>query len=115
MPKSYPPEFRTRVLALLRAGRSVQQVALDLELSEATIYNWRRQDEVDSGARPGLSSPQTAELAAAKKRVRELEEEVLILTKAAEKWKQVVPPKERFALIADLADQGCSIAPRADG
>ena len=99
----------TRVLALLRAGKSVQQVARELNLSDATIYNWRRQDEIDTGVRPGLTSPQAAELAAARRRIRELEEEVLILNRAAEMWKPVVPPKERFALIAELADQGCSI------
>ncbi len=109
MPKSYPPEFKARVLALLKAGRSIQQVALELELSEATIYTWRKQDEIDSGARPGLSSPQAAELAAARRRIRELEEEVLILNKAAERWKPVVPPKDRFALIGELASQGVSI------
>ena len=101
MPKSYPPEFKARVLALLKAGRSIRQVALELELSEATIYTWRKQDEIDSGARPGLSSPQAAELAAARRRIRELEEEVLILNKAAERWKPVVPPKDRFALIGE--------------
>jgi transposase-like protein len=109
MPKAYPTEFRARVLVLLRAGRTVQQVALDLELSEATIYDWRRQGQIDSGARAGPASPQAAELAAAKKRIRELEGEVPILTKAVEGWKQVVPPKERFTLIAELADQGRSI------
>lgn len=109
MSNPYPPEFRIRVLALLRAGKTVQQVARELDISDATIYNWRRQDEIDTGARPGLSSPQATELAAARRRIRELEEEVRILNRAAEKWKPVVPPKERFALIADLADQGCSI------
>jgi transposase-like protein len=74
MPKSYPPEFRARVLALLRAGKSVQQVARDLDVSDATIYNWRRQDAIDTGARPGISSPQAAELASARRRIRELEE-----------------------------------------
>ncbi|MBC7596801.1 MAG: IS3 family transposase [Kineosporiaceae bacterium] len=109
MPKPYPAEFRARVLALLRAGKTVQQVARELDLSDATIYNWRRQDEIDTGNRPGLSSPQAAELATARRRIRGLEEEVLILNRAAEKWKPVVRPKERFALIADLGDQGCSI------
>ncbi len=109
MPKPYPPEFRARVLALLRAGKTVEQVARELDLSDATIYNWRRQDEIDTGVRPGLSSPQAAELASARRRIRELEEEVLILNRAAEKWKPVVPPKERFTLIGELADQGCSI------
>ena len=33
----------------------------------------------------------------------------MILNRAAEAWNPVVPPKDHFALIADLADQGRSI------
>jgi transposase-like protein len=39
MPKRYPPEFRRRVLELLKAGKSVTEVAVDLGLSTQTIYN----------------------------------------------------------------------------
>jgi hypothetical protein len=31
MPRSYPPEFRRKVLDLLKAGRKVAQVAEDLQ------------------------------------------------------------------------------------
>ena len=44
MPKGYPPEFRRRVLELLKAGRSVAEVASDLGVSRQAIYNWRRQE-----------------------------------------------------------------------
>jgi transposase-like protein len=71
----------------------VQQVAQERNLSDATIYNWRREDEIDTGARPGLMSPQVVELVAARRRIRELDEEVLILNRAAEAWKPVVPQK----------------------
>ena len=37
MPNPYPPEFRARVLALLRAGKKVQQVAQELNLSDGTL------------------------------------------------------------------------------
>ncbi len=43
MPKSYPPEFRRKVIALVEAGRPVAQVAADLGISEQTVYIWRRQ------------------------------------------------------------------------
>src|SRR5437588_464483 len=49
MPKSYPPEFRRKVLDLLAAGRSVTEVAEDLGISGACIYNWRKQDRIDRG------------------------------------------------------------------
>lgn len=37
MPEAYLPEFGARVRRWVRPGRTDQQVALDLELSEATI------------------------------------------------------------------------------
>lgn len=41
MRRSYPPEFRRKVLDLLKAGRTVAQVAHDLQISDQTIYTWR--------------------------------------------------------------------------
>jgi transposase-like protein len=40
MPKRYPPEFRRKVLDLVASGRRVAQVAVDLDISEQTIYAW---------------------------------------------------------------------------
>jgi transposase len=54
--RGYPPEFRRKVLDLLEAGRRVTEVAHDLEVSEQSIYTWRRQDRVDRGLVPGLTS-----------------------------------------------------------
>ena len=39
MPKRYPAEFRRRAVALVEAGRTVRQVAIDPEVGEQTIYN----------------------------------------------------------------------------
>lgn len=47
MPKSYPPEFRRRVLALVEAGRSVAQVAVEVGISGQAIYGWRRHTSGD--------------------------------------------------------------------
>ena len=49
MPKRYPAEFRRRALELVRAGRSVKDVARLLEVSDQTIYSWRRQEQIDRG------------------------------------------------------------------
>ncbi len=68
----YPAEFRRKVLDLLAAGRSVASVAHDLDVSDQTIYNWRRQDRIDRGLQPGLSTAEKSELAEAKKRIAEL-------------------------------------------
>jgi transposase-like protein len=66
VPKGYPPEFRRKVLDLVAAGRQVAQVAADLDISEQTIYRWRRQHLVDTGRLPGLTSSEDAELVAAR-------------------------------------------------
>jgi transposase len=54
MPRGYPAEFRCKVLDLVKTGRPVREVARDLEISEQTIYVWRRQDLIDSGQVPGV-------------------------------------------------------------
>ncbi|HLI32539.1 MAG TPA: helix-turn-helix domain-containing protein [Solirubrobacteraceae bacterium] len=83
MPKSYPPELRHRVIELCRAGGRPRKLADDLGVSEATIYRWIAQDEVDHGLRPGLHSAEQAELSAAKARMRELEAELELTRKAS--------------------------------
>jgi transposase-like protein len=93
MPKRYPAEFRARAVELIRAGRPVREVALLLGVSEQALYGWRRQDRIDRGEIAGVSTVELAELAAARRRIRELEEEVAIHRRAAELLKEVVPPK----------------------
>lgn len=53
--QGYSAEFRRKVLDLLAAGRSAGAVSHDLDLSDQTIYCWRRQDRIDRGEEPGLS------------------------------------------------------------
>ncbi|GAB2543216.1 transposase [Brachybacterium huguangmaarense] len=83
MPSPYPPEFRARAIALVREGRQVKQTAHDLGIHEATLHTWLRQDDIDHGRRPGLSSREPAELRTARDRVRQLEQEIAILRRAA--------------------------------
>ncbi len=95
MPYRYPPEFRRKVLDLLAAGRSVASVAADLGVSDQTIYNWRKQELVDTGQAPGLSSSEQAELRAARRRITELETELAVTRRANQLLKaQVVSPKD---------------------
>ncbi len=93
MPKSYPPEFRRKVIDLVEAGRPVAQVAADLAISEQTVYTWRRQHLIDTGQLPGTTSAENAELAAARRRIAELETELAIHRRASELLGKVVPPK----------------------
>jgi len=91
--RGYPPEFRRRVVDLVASGRKVADVARDLGISEQTIYTWRRQDRIDKGLEPGLSSAEREELIAAKRRIRELEAEVEIHRRASELLTERTDPK----------------------
>ena len=89
----YLEPFRRKVLDLIAEGKPVKHVAEDLGISQQTIYNWRRQHLIDTGERPGFTSAENAELASAKRRIRELEEEVQILVRAREFLKETPNPK----------------------
>jgi transposase-like protein len=94
MPFRYPAEFRRKVLDLVAAGRPVAQVAEDLGVTAQTIYNWRRQELIDTGQEPGLSSVERAELREARRRIKELETELAVTRRANELLKeQVAFPK----------------------
>jgi transposase len=91
--RGYPPEFRRRALDLLTAGRKVTDLARDLGISDQTIYTWRRQEQIDRGLVPGLTSVERDELAAAKRRIRELEAELEIHRRASELLAERSDPK----------------------
>ncbi len=93
MPRSYPPEYRRRVIDLIESGQSVTEVADGLEVSAQTIYNWWNQHLVDAGRKPGVTSTDNAELMAARKRIAELEAELAAGRRANALLKAVVPPK----------------------
>lgn len=76
MPRQYSPQFRQRVLSLLAQGGSVGQLASELCIGAATLYRWQRQERIDAGDIPGPKTAQAAELADAKRRIRELEQEL---------------------------------------
>ena len=110
MPKPYPPEFRRRALDLLDSGRSVRDVATSLGIAESCLHRWKSRDLLDRGLKtPTPEQVESAALTAAKARIAELETEVKILRKAAAAVEQVVPPKARFALVAELAAEGVPV------
>jgi transposase-like protein len=77
----------------VEAGRPVTDVAANLEISTQSIYTWRRQDRIDKGLEPGLSSGEKAELVAARRRISEFETELKVTRRAAELLKETTPPK----------------------
>ena len=76
------------------SGRPVAQVAIDLAISEQTIYVWRRQHLIDTEQLPGTTSSENAELVAARRRIAELEAEVASHRRAAQLLGEVVSPKD---------------------
>ena len=110
VPKPYPPEFRRRALDLLASGRSVRDVATSLGIAESCLYRWKSREEIDRGVKElAPAVVESAALAAAQARISELENEVKILRKAAAAVEEVVPPKVRYRLVAELADDGVPV------
>jgi transposase len=93
VPRTHDPEFRRRVVELVRTGRPVRVIAAELGLAEATVYRWKAQDLVDRGIKPGLSTSERGELAAARRRIQELEAELALVKQAATLFEEGVRPK----------------------
>lgn len=87
MPKTrppYPPEFRRDAISLVRSGRSIPDVAKSLGVSDQTLRNWFKQDQLDRQERDdGLTSAEREELRQLRKRVKRLEQERDVLKRAA--------------------------------
>ena len=80
----YPPEFRRRMIELVRAGRSPEELARKFEPSAAAIRNWVTQADRDDGQRAdGVTSEEREELRRLRRENRVLREEREILRKAA--------------------------------
>ena len=84
--RSFTDDFKAGAVRLvLDEGKTVPQVARDLDLTESSVRNWVERARADRGkGKPGvLTTAEKEELAALRKRVRQLEMERDILKKAA--------------------------------
>jgi transposase len=79
----YPPEFRAEAVRLVReGGRQVSVAAKDLGVSAESLRHWVAQADLDSGRRKnGLTTEERQELVRLRRRVRDLEEDKVILKK----------------------------------
>jgi transposase len=83
-PSKWSPEFREEAVRLQReSGEPIAVVARRLGMSPETLRQWVRRDEVERGERDGLTLAEHAEIRELRRQVRRLEEEKLILQKAA--------------------------------
>ncbi|MFC4125914.1 transposase [Nocardia rhizosphaerae] len=95
VPKPYPREFRDDVVRVARNrddGVTLEQVAADFGVHPMTLSKWMRQADVDEGTKPGTSTSESAELRAAKRRIRLLEQENEVLKRAAAYFAQANLP-----------------------
>ena len=82
----HTPEFKAETVQLvLTGGRSVGQVARDLDLAESLIRGWVRQAEADAGRGPTgvLTTAEKEELSRLRKENKVLRMEREILKRAA--------------------------------
>ena len=79
----YPPEFRQRILALAKQGRTAWDLAREFEPTSQTIRGWIRQANIDQGLVAGVTSDEKEDLARLRREVEILREEREILAKAA--------------------------------
>lgn len=87
MPKTrpaYPDEFRREAVQMLRAGCTPRELAQSLGVSEQTLRNWRRQEQVDRHERgDGLSTDERDELRRLRRENARLRQERDLLKRAA--------------------------------
>src|SRR5437870_12628159 len=87
MPKShrpYAPEFRRQMVALVRSGRTPEELSREFEPTAQAIWNWVRQADRDEGRRPdGPTSAEREELTRLRREHRQLRQERAILAQAA--------------------------------
>ena len=82
--RPYAGDFREKMVALVRSGRSPAELLREFEPTAQTIVNWVRQADRDAGRRgDGLTSEERSELRRIKRENRRLREERDILAKAA--------------------------------
>ena len=80
----YAPEYRRRVVELVRAGRPISELAREFEVTGNSIRNWVKRADLDDGRRTdGLTSDEREELNRLRRENRVLREEKEILKKAA--------------------------------
>ena len=94
--RPYPPEFREQLVALVRAGRTPEDLAGEFEPTAQSISNWVAQADRDAGRRTdGLTTAERTELTRLRRENRQLKVERDILSKAAAWFAQETAPNTK--------------------
>ena len=94
MPRHYPPEVRREACERMLGGEAIKDLADELGITIETLYRWRRQALIDTGQRPGVKSFEADPLAAARRRIQELEAELEMVKAASDLFEEEeVDPK----------------------
>lgn len=81
---AYPEEYKRKLIALVREGRTPEELGREYEPSAQAIRNWVAQADRDEGRRKdGLSATEREELQRLRRENERLREEREILKKAA--------------------------------
>ena len=87
MPKTrppYPEEFRREAAELVRSGRSVADVAVSLGVTEQSLRNWVKREQIERRERDdGLTLAEREELRRLRRENKRLEQERDLLKRAA--------------------------------
>jgi transposase len=82
--RAYPPEFRQRMVELVRSGRTPERLGKEFEPSAQAIRNWVAVADRDEGRRTdGLTTVEREELSRLRRENKQLRLEREILSKAA--------------------------------
>lgn len=83
--RTYTPEQKADAVRLVREVGNLAKVARDLDLTESSLRNWVRQDDIDQGqgTEGALTTEEREELRRLRREVRTLEMERDFAKKAA--------------------------------
>lgn len=94
MPKAYPLEFRSNVIAVARQGTaSVSQVAADFGISESCLQRWLTIDDRDRVGGSLATDTDVKALREARQKIALLEQENYVLRQAAAYLSRGAVPK----------------------
>lgn len=82
--RSFTPEFKADAVKLVKSGKTIAQVAGELDLTETALREWVRRADADAGERQDvLTTEERQELARLRREVKQLRQEREILKAAA--------------------------------